>query len=252
MAKLKVLDLFSGLGGFSLGLERTGGFSTVAFCEIDKFCQRVLANHWPEVNCYEDVAVADFEHVGSVDVVTAGFPCQDVSIAGDVWGLGAGLAGERSGLFWHVVRTIRLVGRPLVLLENVAALLDRGMGSVLGAMATAGYDTEWNCFPAAAVGAPHSRDRTWIIAYPGEKGRQGYLVNWEAFSVADAAEVTQLGQYRAVCGPEWASDFPSVSVGNELPGDVVRSTIAACGNSVVPKIPELIGRAILESERRAA
>lgn len=250
--KLRLLDLFSGIGGFSLGLERTGGFETVAFCEIDLFCRQVLAKHWPEVECHEDVAVANFEHVGPVDVVAAGFPCQDVSVAGDVWGLGAGLAGERSGLFWHVVRAIRLVGRPLVLLENVAALLDRGMGSVLGALATAGYDAEWNCFPAAAVGAPHSRDRTWIAAYPGEEGRQGYLVNWEAFSVSNASQVAKLGEYRAICGPEWASDFPNVSMGDGLPGDVVRSTIAACGNSIVPKIPELIGRAILESTRTAA
>lgn len=252
MAKLKVLDLFSGIGGFSLGLERAGGFETVAFCEIDPFCRQVLAKHWPEVPCHEDVAATDFAAIGPVDVVAAGFPCQDVSVAGDVWGLGTGLAGERSGLFWHVVRAVRLVGRPIVLLENVAALLDRGMGSVLGAMATAGYDAEWNCFPAAAVGAPHSRDRTWIAAYPGEKGQQGYLVNWQAFSVSDAEEVAKLGEYRAICGDEWVTGFPTVSVGHELPSDVVRSTIEACGNSIVPKIPELIGRAILESERMAA
>lgn len=248
--KLRVLDLFSGIGGFSLGLERTGGFETVAFCEIEEFPRRVLAKHWPGVPCFNDVTTARFEQ--PVDVVAAGFPCQDVSIAGDVWGLGAGLAGKRSGLFWHVLRAVRMVGRPIVLLENVAALLDRGMGSVLGALATAGYDAEWNCFPAAAVGAPQSRDRTWIVAYPGEKRRTGYLVNWEAFSVADVTQVTELGEHRAICGPEWVTSFPSVSVDDGLPLNLVRSTVEACGNSIVPQIPELIGQAILSAEVRHA
>lgn len=250
MTKLKVLDLFSGIGGFSLGLERTGGFETVAFCEIDPFCQGVLASHWPEVPIYDDVAT--LEHIGPVDVVTGGFPCQDVSIAGDVWGLGAGIAGERSGLFWHILRTVRMVGRPRVLLENVAALLDRGMGSVLGALASAGYDAEWNCFPAAAVGAPQSRDRTWIAANPSEEGRPGHFIDWDSFSIANVQEVAELGDYRAICGPEWSEGFKAVSVDDGLPVELVRSTVEACGNSLVPQIPELIGHAILEAERAAA
>jgi hypothetical protein len=98
--KLRVLDLFSGIGGFSLGLERTGGFETVAFCEIDPFCRRVLAKHWPNVRQYEDVrtltADALFRDGITVDVITGGFPCQDISIAGK----GAGINGSRSGL-WH-------------------------------------------------------------------------------------------------------------------------------------------------------
>lgn len=249
MKKLRVLDLFSGIGGFSLGLERTGGFETAAFCEIDPFCQGVLAAHWPEVPIHDDVAT--IEHIGPVDVVTGGFPCQDVSVAGDVWGLGAGISGERTGLFWHILRTIRLVGRPYVLLENVAALLDRGMGSVLGALASARYDAEWNCFPAAAVGSPQSRDRTWIAAYPGEKRQPGCVVDWDSFSVADVQEVAKLGEYRAICGAEWAQDFSSVSVDDGLPAELVRPTIEACGNSLVPQIPEMIGRAILESRAAA-
>lgn len=116
--KLRVLDLFSGIGGFSLGLERTGGFETVAFCEIEDFPRRVLANHWPEVPCYGDITKADFSTIGPVDVVTAGFPCQDISLAGK----GAGLTGERSRLFWEVIRTVCVVGRPRIVLENVAAL----------------------------------------------------------------------------------------------------------------------------------
>lgn len=82
MRKLRVLDLFSGIGGFSLGLERTGGFETVAFCEIDPFCRRVLAKHWPAVPCFEDVTKLRGEDVGPVDVICGGFPCQDISSAG--------------------------------------------------------------------------------------------------------------------------------------------------------------------------
>lgn len=96
----------------------------------------------------------------SADCVTAGFPCQDISFAGE----GAGLAGERSGLWWQVRRTLRMVRPKLALLENVAALLNRGMGTVLGSLAAIGYDAEWHSIPASAVGAEHERDRVWIIA----------------------------------------------------------------------------------------
>src|SRR6185437_193636 len=105
VARLKVLDLFSGIGGFSLGLERTGGFETVAFCEIDPFCRRVLAKHWAEVRRYDDIRnlCADrlaADGVSGINAICGGFPCQDVSYAG----LGAGLAGERSGLFFEYAR----------------------------------------------------------------------------------------------------------------------------------------------------
>src|SRR5690606_699521 len=115
--------------------------------------------------CYDDVTTADFRNVGPVDLVAGGFPCQDISFAG----AGAGLTGERSGLFWHILRAVRMVGQPKLLLENVAALLDRGLGSVLGALAQIGYDSEWHCIPASAIGAPHRRDRIWIIAHPGSE-----------------------------------------------------------------------------------
>ena len=161
---LKVLDLFSGIGGFSLGLERTGGFQTVAFYEIDPYCRKVLKKHWPDVPCFEDVRAINYEavHIKDADVVTAGFPCQDISYAG----AGAGLAGDNSSLWWMVRRALRLVRPPLALLENVAALLYRGMGTVLGSMAAIGYDAEWHSVPLSAFGAPHRRDRVCILAYP--------------------------------------------------------------------------------------
>ena len=164
--RLRVLDLFSGIGGFSLGLERTGGFETVAFCEIDPFCRRVLAKHWPEVPCYDDVRELTAARLAAdgiaVDVICGGFPCQDVSFAGKR----AGLEGARSGL-WGEYRRIIGEARPrFVIVENVPGLLSLGMGTVLGDLSALRYDAVWDCIPAGAVGAPHRRDRVWLIAHP--------------------------------------------------------------------------------------
>jgi DNA (cytosine-5)-methyltransferase 1 len=172
ISMLKVLSLFAGIGGFDLGLERAGGFKTVAFCEIDPFCRRVLAKHWPEVPCYHDVRELTAARIAAdgigVDVICGGFPCQDISEAGK----GAGLAGERSGLWSEIARLAGELRPQFLVVENVAALLARGLGTVLGDLAALGYDAEWHCIPAAAVGAPHRRDRIWIIAYLNADGRR--------------------------------------------------------------------------------
>lgn len=237
MEKMKVLDLFSGIGGFSLGLERTGGFETVAFCEIEEFPRRVLAKHWPEVPCFEDVTTADFTTVGPVDLVTAGFPCQDISLAGQ----GAGLTGERSGLFWFILRAVRMVGRPKLLLENVAALLSRGLGSVLGAFSQIGYDAEWHCIPASYVGARQLRDRVWIMAHPECDSLQG----WENQTAGWRKKSREEQLAGLVQPPSW----PTVSgsrdrgTGHGVPDGIHRNK--SLGNAVVPQIPEMLGYAIL-------
>ena len=177
---LTVLDLFSGIGGFSLGLERTGGFRTVAFCEIEPFPRRVLAKHWPEVPCYEDVrtltaARLAADGIGPINVITGGFPCQDLSVAGKQRGMGE---GTRSGLWSEIVRLVGELRPDFVIVENVAALLSgpperRGgwFGRVLGDLAECGYDAEWENIPASALGAPHRRERVWVVAYPQRSGR---------------------------------------------------------------------------------
>lgn len=233
--KLRVLDLFSGCGGFSLGLERAGGFETAAFCEIEPYARRVLAQHWPEIPCHDDITTADFD--GPVDLVTAGFPCQDISLAGK----GAGLAGERSGLFWHVLRAVRMVGRPRILLENVAALLDRGMGPVLGALAQIGHDAEWHCIPARSVGAPHGRDRLWILTNPerDEQPRQEPCVG--TFGRMGRVEQS-LAWDRG-----WEATLSALrGMDDGLSRSVDRTDL--CRNAVVPQIPELIGHAILADQ----
>ena len=235
MKKLKVLDLFSGIGGFSLGLERTGGCETVAFCEIEPFQQNVLKKHWPSVEIFENVT--NIKLKAHVDLVTAGFPCQDISLAGE----GAGLSGKRSGLFWYILRTACLVGRPKLLLENVAALLNRGLCTVLGALASFGYDAEWDCVSPEAIGFPSNRDRVWIYSYPQEINVQKMVVQRRLslkFGGVGPPGVSRIG---------WRLDKRRMGRGVDgLPDRVDR--FEGLGNTVYPGIPEIYGRGILESE----
>lgn len=244
MSKLNVLDLFSGIGGFSLGLERTGGFETVAFCEIEEFPRNVIKKHWPNVPCYRDVRELTAERLAAdgiaVDVICGGFPCQDISTAGK----GAGLAGERSGLWSEIARLTSELRPRYVIVENVSALLSRGLGTVLGDLAQIGYDAEWHCIPACYVGAAHRRDRIWIVAYPVGARVEGLDIQksirtystkscrWELARAIDAA--LPADDYARMRG-----DYDGVSS--------VMDRLKGLGNAVVPQIPELIGRAILEA-----
>lgn len=251
---LRVLDLFSGIGGFSLGLERTGGFKTVAFCEIEEFPRRVLAKHWPEVPCYHDVRELTADTLRrdgiAVDVICGGFPCQDISIAGT----GEGLDGKRSGLWFEYRRLIGELGPDFVIVENVAELLGRGLGVVLGSLASLGYDAEWHCIPAAAVGAPHSRDRVWLMAYPEQKQRVRAVfdADYEAESLRAVTPQRRQDGLRSEVGTSggsilgrWMDQPDPVGMADGVSDWPHR--LAACGNAVVPQIPELIGRAILDS-----
>ena len=238
--KYRVLDLFSGIGGFSLGLERTGGFETVAFCEIEPFCRRVLAKHWPEVPCYDDVRTLTAERLAAdgiaVDVICGGFPCQDISDAG----LRAGLDGERSGLWSEIARLTGELRPRFVIVENVAALLGFDFGRVLGDLASLRYDAEWHCIPAGYVGAPHERDRLWIVAYAAqEQGVHQPNFGETAQRLRDHFTAWRPGS--------WDEAHPRVCrVEDGVPDQVERTE--TLGNAVVPQIPELIGRAILQAE----
>jgi DNA (cytosine-5)-methyltransferase 1 len=239
---LTVGSLFAGIGGFDLGLERAG--MTVKWqVEIDPFCRRVLKKHWPDVRCYEDVRTVgdDLEYV---DVLCAGFPCQDVSSSGDK----RGLDGERSGLFFEVVRLVRLLRPGCVLLENVADLLVRGMGRVLGELAALGYDAEWECLPAAAFGLPQPRWRVLIVAYP-RRGRCEVGGKWFARGPFASARIDGDGLAAAKhAAAEAAGRVRGMDAG--IPGTVDRVT--ALGNSISPVVAEWIGRRILDAERQVA
>ena len=166
---MKVLDLFAGIGGFTLGLDRAG-FETVAFCEIDPYAQKVLKKNWSEVPIYDDVREITAERLISdgirVDVITGGFPCQDISLAGQK----AGIEGKRSGLWTECARLIGEIRPRYAIFENVTNLLNGDRGDwfkrVLWDISQVGYDAEWHCIPASELGAHHHRDRVWIICYP--------------------------------------------------------------------------------------
>lgn len=282
--KLRVLDLFSGIGGFSLGLERTGGFETVAFCEIEEFPRRVLAKHWPDVPCYHDVRDLTAERLAAdgiaVDVITGGFPCQDVSMAGKRVGVGG---GTRSGLYVEVTRLARDIRPSFIILENVSGLLSgpseqpgQWFGLVLGDLASIGYDAIWHCIPLGRLGAPHERDRVWIVAYPCTAGLEGWRITellqseiakfseFDAFANAEkiqriygmvkrrlSAEPDGMPDRPAWAGQQWPETEPLLCrVDDGIPDRVGRT--GGCGNAVGPLAPELIGRAILASMKEPA
>ena len=166
---MKIIDTFSGIGGFSYAAEKlVGGFQTISFIECDPYCQKILKKHWPNVPIHDDIRTYQPEPY-SADVVCGGFPCQDISIAGKQLGV---TKETRSGLFYELMRVIRLVRPDFVILENVAAILTNGLGIVLGELAQAGFDCEWACIPASALGACHQRDRWWLVAYPTSVSRR--------------------------------------------------------------------------------
>lgn len=251
---MKVLDLFSGIGGFSLGLERAG-FETVAFCEIDPFCRQVLQKHWPHVPIHEDITELDgrqYRH--AVDLVCGGFPCQDISAARGKDA--AGIDGDKSGLWREMARLIREVRPRYAVMENSSMLLSRGLGRVVGDMAAIGYDCVWHCIPASDLGAPHERDRIWIIAYSAS-GRKRTERWAEKCSQEMASDIEHAYRNRletthelrewlfSTWGPDWAGEAPSAiqGVDDGIPDWAHRTRVT--GNAVVPQIPELIGRAIL-------
>ena len=252
--KLAVLDLFSGIGGFSLGLERTGGFKTVAFCEIEDFPRKVLKKHWPKVPCYHDVRELTAERLAAdgiaVDVITGGFPCQDISVAGKQKGIGE---GTRSGLWSEIIRLTGDLRPQFLIVENVANLLGGPcerpggwFGRVLGDLAECGYDAEWENIPASAMGAPHRRERVWLIAYP-ECTRRERPVNDGGFPgcPGKAHAIPLHNGVNGWCLME-ARRAPLRDSDGVQPG-MDRYRLKACGNAVVPQIPELIGYSILEA-----
>lgn len=232
-------SLFAGIGGFDLGFERAG-MKCEWQVEIDPFCRQVLERHWPDARRWDDVRTFPPAGDWRVDVICGGFPCQDISNAGKL----AGIEGERSGLWTEMARVIRTLRPTYVVVENVAALLVRGMGTVLKDLAASGYDAEWDVLSAAAFGAEHLRERCFIVAYPVSSRlpvwRKGRAFAEDArifgaglgFAVGtEAAGLERRGASR------WSGDV------HGIPQRVDR--IKALGNAVVPQVAEWIGRRIV-------
>ena len=246
---MKVLDLFSGIGGFSLGLESTGHFETIAFCEFDKHARQVLTKHWPKTKIYEDVRTLDAKkYRGSVDVVCGGFPCQDLSVAGKK----EGFEGERSSLYTEMLRIVSECLPRYAIFENVTGLLTgesgRWFAKFLYDLAQVGYDAEWHCISASELGAPHHRDRVWVIAYPKREGLQRCV--FEGFNLQRKSKqaYAKLGNRIIPVGVNWETDGLSVSLGDGIPTRLARRAVKQYGNTLLPAIPKLIGEAIVKFE----
>ena len=287
---MKVLDLFSGIGGFSLGLERAG-METVAFCEVDEHCQKILEKHWPEIPIWDDVKSLNKNALNAIgidqiDVIAGGFPCQDISVAGK----GEGLKGERSGLWFEYKRIIKEVKPTYVIIENVANLRSKGLAAVLQDLGEIGYDSEWHIIPACAVGAIHRRERIWIIAYAMREGLQRLGRSEEIEKIRLEGEISPCPlrylsreeinshahdiRFRSSLTPaeekqEWWAK--TAARFRNLFGKIVSIKPAICrehdglprsmggnraqqikqfGNAVIPQIPQIIGEAILNWESR--
>jgi len=265
---MNVLSLFSGIGGFDLGLERAG-FDIAAQVEIDPFCQKILEKHWPKVERYGDIT--KIEEFPKADLICAGFPCQAISVAGK----GAGLSGARSGLWTEALLAVCMVRPKYAILENVAALRNRGLDTILGALAEGGYDSEWDCLPASAFGAPHQRDRLVVVAHsignqlrqqqrrcsgPGgqrssesrNNGQIGQNPDTEEQRLSGrtvlSATAWQTRRFRPEGDNPWSAESGIHGVAYGVPNRVHR--LRALGNAIVPQIPEWLGEQIIASEAR--
>lgn len=244
---MNVLSLFAGIGGLELGLERAG-MTTVGQVELDEFCRSILTKHWPEVPKHDDVRTAvewwRSERRPRVDVVCGGFPCQPVSL------IGKRMAQDdpRWGWPWFA-DVIRGVRPRYVLVENVVGLVSAGLGDVLGGLAALGFDAEWSVLSACSVGAPHPRERLFILAYPSRPdGEQvgevpAALQKGRAGLGAAGGDARQSGWL-----PEPAVD----RVAHGVPRGVGFAERQALGNAVVPQVAEVLGRMILEHAQVAA
>lgn len=242
---MKVLDLFSGIGGFSLGLERAG-FETVAFCEYDEKCRQVLKKHWPEVPQYTDVRTLtkeqlDNDGIRDIGLICGGFPCQPVSIAGKRMG------SEDARWLWPEM--LRLVGeiRPKIVFgENVVGVVDVELDGVISDLEAIGYASEVFDLPACSVGLQTLERHIWILAEAISEGCERH--NTEAHSTIEQREFQRSD---TGVGERW--DLPQARVcgnGERIPGRLDR--LRQLGNAVPPEFPEIIGRAILASQHRSS
>jgi DNA (cytosine-5)-methyltransferase 1 len=238
-------SLFSGIGSCCLGFQRAG-FEVKWQVEIDPWCRKLLAKNFPRVERFEDVRNVGVADLARVDVISGGFPCQDISLAGP----GTGLEGTRSGLWREFYRIIKELRPKYALIENVSALLGRGMDTVLQDLAEIGYDAEWEVIQAAEVGLPQARKRIWIVAYPSSERSTRLFESLDFSSVrqgwSGSAEDMQSVIDLALLGSD-RFPKPLLCRMDDRPAHWV-DRIHGLGNSCAPQIPEWIATQILKYE----
>ena len=246
---MRIGSLFSGIGGLELGLERARVGRTIWQAESDPFCRSVLARHWPQAHRLEDVRDVSPRTVERVDLICGGFPCQDVSVAGK----GAGLDGERSGLWREFARVIDECGPAFVIVENVAHGRGRWLPRVLADLSALGYVPAPLTVSAGDVGAPHARARTFVIADTDGLAVR-YLEQWG--SPRRAQGVRPAGQGVALDAsasrgppipPAWITPPDVDRMGDGLSPGLDRARLRALGNAVVPQVAQAVGLVLLAS-----
>lgn len=229
-------SLFAGIGGFDLGFERAG-MTCKWQVEINEYCQRVLAKHWPDVRRWDDVRTWPQPDTERVDVICGGFPCIDISSSGKK----GGIEGQYSGLWSEFARIICQLRPSIVVVENVADIVHRGLGDVLGDLARCGFDAEWDVLPACAFGLPQRRERMFVIAYSHGQRREGSEERHREGSFTEGwnyRDGLALAQRRAGDARSWVR-----RAANGVPRRVDR--LRSLGNAVVPQVAEWIGRRLM-------
>ena len=243
--KLQHLDLFSGIGGFSLGLESAGLAKTVAFCDIDNFCQEVLKKHWPEVPIFSNVKELTYEKlktngINKIDIITGGYPCQPFSVAGRKKG------EEDPRHVWpEYFRLIKELRPTWVIGENVGGHIKLGLDSVLSDLESEGYSARTFSISAASIGANHKRERVWILANSKSSNRNEYEINKEHGEPETQKIFGDRGGLSGVSS-RWKVEPDVGRVADGLPNTMDR--LKSLGNSVVPQIPYLIADCIRRIE----
>ncbi|MCB7128009.1 MAG: DNA cytosine methyltransferase [Candidatus Brocadiales bacterium] len=247
---LNVLGLCFGIGGIELGLHRTGGFRTVCYVEKDPWCVATTISRIRDGLLCDAPIWTDLKTFnggpwrGVVDCITSGFPCQPVSVAGKRLG-----EEDERWLWPDILRVICEVRPRIVLLENVPGLLVSGLGRVLGDLAESGYDCQWDIISAESVGAPHFRNRLFLVAHPTGEGRQGVLRNYSETGVEAPAGWPPTPFNSSSDASSWLArvgvdESPIYGNGDGLSHSVDR--LRALGNAVVPQVAEAVGYMILE------
>lgn len=223
-------SLFSGVGGFELG-AKWADIPTIWNCEFEQYQRSILKQHFPETLQYDDIRT--MQNPKPVDIISGGFPCQDISTAGK----GKGITGERSGLWKEMFRIIRTVRPKYIIAENSPALTIRGFEQVLCDLYEIGYNAEWQCLQAENFGLHHKRERIYVIAYPNENrcndNSKGFRIFQEIFCERTPNPFIESLPVKRF---DSRTNFDGLRINDDFPSKLDKKRIECVGNAVIPMI----------------